>query len=98
MNIKDENIFDVFQINIDVKSIVLEVIKFNKEMNDREDDERIVAIVQSIVSYDKLLLHHLEEDARRMNDMLKFLKFLAESQLFIIIDRILILMLLCESL
>ncbi len=98
MNVRDENIFDIFQISIDVKNIVLEIIKFDKEMNDKEDDERIVTVIQSLVSYDKLLLHRLEESARRMSDMLEFLQFLAESQLFIITDKILILMLLCESL
>ncbi len=98
MNARDENIFDIFQISIDVKNIVLEIIKFDKEINDKEDDERIVTVIQSLVSYDKLLLHRLEESARRMSDMLEFLQFLAESQLFIITDKILILMLLCESL
>jgi len=73
MNTRDENIFDVFQISIDVKSIVFEVIKLDKEMINRRDDERIVAVIQSIVSYDKLLLHCLEENARRVNNMLEFL-------------------------
>jgi len=73
MNVRDENIFDVFQINIDVKSIILEVIKFDKEMNDKENDKKIVAVIQSIVFCDKLLLHRLEENARKMNDMLEFL-------------------------
>jgi len=73
INTRDENIFDVFQISIDVKSIVFKVIKLDKEMINRRDDERIVAVIQSIVSYDKLLLHRLEENARRVNNMLEFL-------------------------
>lgn len=38
MNARGENIFDVFQIRIDVKSVVLEVVKFDKGVSDRGDD------------------------------------------------------------
>lgn len=73
LNAKDENIFDVFQISIDVQSIILEIIKFDKEMSDEENDERIVAIIQNIVFYNEFFLYDLEENARKMSDSLKLL-------------------------
>jgi len=98
MNARGENIFDVFQIRIDVKSVVLEVVKFDKGVSDRGDDGGVVAVVQGIVPRGKLLLHRLGGGARRVGDMLVFLRFLAGSQLPITTGRVLILALLGESL